>query len=102
MSEINTVHETLSPGFCKNYLTVKFVKHESGSTMNTEVTRAPMTVADRCDRCTAQAHIRVYLDGGSTLQFCGHHFHEHEDRLRAIALDVQEQNLPPVTEDLSR
>ena len=59
--------------------------------MNTEVTQTPMTVADRCDRCAAQAYVRVFLDGGSTLQFCGHHFREHEDRLRAIAIDVQEE-----------
>ena len=66
--------------------------------MSTEVTRSQMTVADRCDRCNAQAHVRVFLDGGSTLQFCGHHFHAHEERLRAIAVDVQEQALSEISD----
>jgi hypothetical protein len=65
--------------------------------MNTEVTHSTMTVADRCDRCPAQAYVRVFLEGGSTLQFCGHHFHAHEERLRAIAIDVQEQKSDSVT-----
>ena len=59
--------------------------------MNTTATRTPLTVADRCDRCGAQARVRIYLDGGSTLQFCGHHFREHEVRLRAVAVDVQDE-----------
>lgn len=65
--------------------------------MSTEVKRAAMTIADRCDRCSAQAHVRVFLEGGSTLQFCGHHFHAHEERLRAVAIDVQEQLISPVS-----
>jgi len=59
--------------------------------MNTTITRVPLTVSDRCDRCGAQAFVRVYLDGGSALQFCGHHFREHEVRLRGVAVDVQEE-----------
>ena len=59
--------------------------------MTATVTRVPLTAADRCDRCGAQALVRVYLESGSPLQFCGHHFREHEDRLRTIALDVQDE-----------
>jgi hypothetical protein len=47
----------------------------------------PLKIADRCDngRCSAQAFVVVQLtvDDGSRLQFCGHHFHKHEDALRA-------------------
>jgi hypothetical protein len=39
----------------------------------------------------AQALVRVFLEGGSALQFCGHHFKEHEVRLRAVAIDVQDE-----------
>ncbi len=39
-----------------------------------------MTAADRCDRCGAQAYVRVWVnaDALSTLDFCGHHFAQHE------------------------
>lgn len=60
--------------------------------MNTAIARTPLTAADRCDRCGAKALVRVYLDGGSELLFCVHHFREHEVRLRAIAVDVLDQS----------
>lgn len=59
--------------------------------MTTTLTHAPLTAEDRCDRCGAQAYVRVTLDGGSTLLFCGHHFKEHEDRLRSVAVNVQDE-----------
>lgn len=65
--------------------------------MTSTLIHAPLTAEDRCDRCGAQAYVRVTLDGGSILLFCGHHFKEHEDRLRAIAVDVQDE-----TESLAR
>lgn len=60
--------------------------------MTSTITRVPLQVSDRCDRCGAQALVRVYLDGGSHLQFCGHHFREHEVRLREVAVDVQDES----------
>ena len=59
--------------------------------MTTTITHTPLTVADRCDRCGAQAFVRIHLDGGKSLQFCGHHFRENESRLREIAVDVQDE-----------
>ncbi len=59
--------------------------------MTTTITQTPLTVADRCDRCGAQAFVRIHLDGGKSLQFCGHHFRENESRLREIAVDVQDE-----------
>ena len=35
-------------------------------------TPAPLSVADRCDRCGAQAFFRATLPSGELL-FCGHH-----------------------------
>jgi hypothetical protein len=40
-----------------------------------------LTAADRCDRCGAQAYIRVVLPSGSDLLFCAHHGREHSDAL---------------------
>lgn len=44
-----------------------------------------LTAADRCDRCGAQAWVRVWLhaDALSVLDLCGHHYHQHEARLTA-------------------
>ncbi|MEI8056431.1 MAG: hypothetical protein WCI29_03435 [Actinomycetes bacterium] len=51
----------------------------------------PLTALDRCDRCGAQAYVRVTLTAGGDLLFCGHHFREHEARLRPLALEVLDQ-----------
>jgi hypothetical protein len=52
---------------------------------------APLTALDRCDRCGAQAYVRVTLAAGGELLFCGHHFREHEARLRPLATDVHDE-----------
>ena len=59
--------------------------------MSATLTRTPLTASDRCDRCGAAALVRVFLEGGAALQFCGHHFREHEVRLRSVAVDIQEE-----------
>ena len=52
-------------------------------------TLAPsLSATDRCDRCGAQAYVRVVLDGGSDLLFCSHHWNEHENKLRPVAREV--------------
>jgi hypothetical protein len=47
-----------------------------------------LTATDRCDRCTAQAYVRVILPGGADLLFCGHHWNKHEPALRPKADEV--------------
>ncbi|MEJ6493332.1 MAG: hypothetical protein QNM01_01770 [Actinomycetes bacterium] len=59
--------------------------------MTTTISRTPLTVSDRCDRCGAQALVRVHLESGSALQFCSPHCKEHEVRLRSVATDVQDE-----------
>ena len=44
-----------------------------------------LTAADRCDRCGAQAYLRVRLLGGGELLFCAHHGRKYEEKLRAVA-----------------
>ena len=52
---------------------------------------AALTAADRCDRCGAQAYLRVELESGGELLFCAHHAREHGDKLREIASHVQDE-----------
>ena len=49
---------------------------------------AALTAGDRCDRCGAQAYLRVELQTGGELLFCAHHAREHGDALKAVAANV--------------
>ncbi|MFB9377969.1 hypothetical protein ACFFKU_10085 [Kineococcus gynurae] len=51
----------------------------------------PMTAADRCDRCGAQAYVRVTLVAGGELMFCSHHGREHRDALQKVASDIRDE-----------
>lgn len=50
----------------------------------------PLNAMDRCDRCHAQAYMRVTMPGGLELLFCVHHARLHGDKLREIAVHVQD------------
>ena len=50
-----------------------------------------LSAADRCDRCGAQAYLRVELQAGGELLFCAHHAREHGDRLREVAATVHDE-----------
>ena len=52
---------------------------------------AALTALDRCDRCGAQAYLRVELQSGGELLFCAHHAREHGEKLRAIAATVVDE-----------
>ena len=65
---------------------------------------ATLTNADRCDRCGAQARVRVVLGSGDLL-FCAHHAKAYETKLRdkavewvdeTHALDAEIAPAPPV------
>jgi hypothetical protein len=60
-------------------------------TTATAPSAAPLTAVDRCDRCGAQAYLRVQLKSGGELQFCAHHAREHSDKLREVAEHVQDE-----------
>ena len=49
-----------------------------------------LRVADRCDRCIAQARVRVRLQKGSSLVFCAHHYSTHEPALKDIAIAIRD------------
>ena len=63
-----------------------------------------LSAADRCDRCGAQAYLRVELQTGGELLFCAHHAREHGDKLRQVAVAVQDEthklaDTPPAATD---
>jgi hypothetical protein len=65
-----------------------------------------LTASDRCDRCGAQAYLRVRLPAGGELLFCAHHAKQHEDSLKKVAVEIQDERnkltsitgTPPVEE----
>ena len=54
--------------------------------------RRALTAADRCDRCGAQAYVRVSLTSGGELLFCAHHGREHAPRLREVAAEIHDES----------
>ncbi|MDP2774558.1 MAG: hypothetical protein Q8O61_13475 [Nocardioides sp.] len=52
---------------------------------------APLTAEDRCDRCGAQAYLRVELHAGGELLFCAHHAREHGDKLKEVAINLVDE-----------
>lgn len=66
-----------------------------------------LSAADRCDRCGAQAYLRVELHSGGELLFCAHHAREHGDKLREVASNVVDEthklvNTPGIAPDDER
>lgn len=60
--------------------------------MTTTVIENELTAADRCDRCGAQAYVRVELASGGELLFCAHHGRQHSDRLKQVALNIHDES----------
>jgi len=52
---------------------------------------AGLSAADRCDRCGAQAYVRVTMANGFELLFCAHHGKEHADKLKQVALQIHDE-----------
>ena len=50
-----------------------------------------LSAEDRCDRCGAQAYLRVELHAGGELLFCAHHAREHGDKLRQVAVNFVDE-----------
>lgn len=54
------------------------------------INSAPLTAADRCDSCGAQAYVRVTLESGELL-FCAHHAAEFKPKLFDKAIAWQDE-----------
>ena len=51
----------------------------------------PLNALDRCDRCGAQAYVRATLATGGELMFCAHHGKEYAEKLKAVAVAIQDE-----------
>ena len=60
----------------------------------TTLTQRDLVAADRCDRCGAQAHVRVQLSSGGELLFCSHHGRVHESKLRELDAAIHDDAAP--------
>lgn len=60
--------------------------------MNTTLEAPVLTVADRCDRCGAQAFVKYELAAGGELLFCAHHARANDDALRPISATVIDES----------
>ena len=56
-----------------------------------------LTAMDRCDRCGAQAYVRVLLPSRLELLFCAHHNRQYAPALAKIAVEIRDE-----TERLAR
>jgi hypothetical protein len=68
------------------------MRSEAEMSTAAEIRELPaLTALDRCDRCGAQAYLRVEVSEGLELLFCGHHAREHGDKLKAIAVNFVDE-----------
>ena len=51
----------------------------------------PLSGHDLCDRCGAQAYVRVVLPGAGELLFCAHHGRQHAEALAKVAVQIQDE-----------
>jgi hypothetical protein len=51
----------------------------------------PLTALDLCDRCGAQAYVRVLLPNAGELLFCAHHSREYSKKLAEVAVEIQDE-----------
>jgi hypothetical protein len=51
----------------------------------------PLNAHDVCDRCGAQAYVRVVLAGSAELLFCAHHSRQHAAALAKVAVEIQDE-----------
>jgi hypothetical protein len=51
----------------------------------------PISAMDRCDRCGAQAYVRVLFHGRQELLFCAHHYRQHASALAKFAVAIQDE-----------
>ena len=52
-----------------------------------------LTAVDRCDRCGAQAYVRVLLPSRLELLFCAHHNRQHSSALANLAVEIQDETI---------
>jgi hypothetical protein len=66
-------------------------REEEGDVTGAIAPTRPLTALDLCDRCGAQAYVRVLLPNSGELLFCAHHGREHAKALAKVAVDIQDE-----------
>jgi len=66
-------------------------RDEEGDVTGAIAPTKPLTALDLCDRCGAQAYVRVLLPNSGELLFCAHHGRQHAEALAKVAVDIQYQ-----------
>jgi hypothetical protein len=66
-------------------------RREEATVTTATAPSAALTAEDRCDRCGAQAYLRVHLQSGGELLFCAHHAREHGDALQQVASSMDDE-----------
>ena len=66
-------------------------RDEEGDVTGAIAPTKPLTALDVCDRCGAQAYVRVLLPNSGELLFCAHHSREHLPALKKVAVDIQDE-----------
>jgi hypothetical protein len=46
----------------------------------------------RCDRCGAQAYVRILLRSSQDLLFCAHHYRQYAPALAKVAAAIQDES----------
>jgi hypothetical protein len=93
---IKVSYDTSGQGVPGNVPPPGYVEADTGTMRNeadvtTAVAPSALSAADRCDRCGAQAYLKVELQSGGELLFCAHHAREHGDKLREVAAHVVDE-----------
>ena len=81
--------ESLNPATTLNMTPMK--RNEADVTTAVAPAAHALSAEDRCDRCGAQAYLRVELHAGGELLFCAHHAREHGDKLRQVAVNLVDE-----------
>ena len=76
------------------------MRKEGPVTENIVLETTPLNVADRCDRCGAQAYVRAVMANGFELLFCGHHAKQYQEKLESTAARIQDET-ERITEESS-
>ena len=60
--------------------------------MSTVIEEPVLTLADRCDRCGAQAYVKADLPAGGDLVFCAHHGRAYAEALSSQGARVHDES----------
>ena len=69
----------------------KFRGRRPESEQTALVLAGTLTATDRCDRCGAQAYVRVLLPSRLELLFCAHHNRQYTTALTKIAVAIRDE-----------